>query len=149
MIWLQNNQKFDRLISYEPITGKYIEQSKKLLKSKAPKLTDGFFEIFSDMFFALYKYDNNLYFSINQKKYVLDASTIVNVEGNSKKRMLTIMKNDNELYRCNYELNTYQKFTEDYTPFIDNEDFDFGLFVSNVSKDIARKKVLMNTKAIE
>jgi hypothetical protein len=42
-----------------------------------------------------------------------------------------------------YELLNDGPIPGDLTPFIDDEDFDFGLFVSNISKDQDRREVLL------
>lgn len=143
MIWLQSNNRYDEIAQYDHVMGAFSIFSRNNLGSKTPNTTQGMFSILSNVFVALYKYRQELFVRIGNQSIPLTNDVVMAVSGDMKNRLLTIKKEGKEIAHFNYELNDQKIFSEDMTPFIDDEDFDFGLFLSNISTNDKRKEVLL------
>ncbi len=143
MIWLQSNDKYDALAEYDHIEGKFTIASRKTLGSKAPSKTDGSFAILSGVFVALYNFEQQLFLRVGNNTVLLADDIIVTVSGNANNRLLLVKKAGQEIVRLNYILDMSNQFPNDLTHSIEDEDFDFGLFISNISKNNKRKRILL------
>lgn len=143
MIWLQSNDKYDELAKYDHAKGTFTIESRNVLGGNAPPSTEGIFAILSAVFVALYKFGQGLFIRIGDQCIPLTDDVVVTVRGDVGKRLLTVEKAGKEIARFIYVLDSSKKFPDDPTPFIDDEDFDFGLFLSNISTSDKRKRVLL------
>jgi adenylate cyclase len=144
MLWLQSNAKFDEIAKFNPNTMKFNKISKRKLGSSAPAKFDGFYSDSGTGWLALYKHDERLIFASSGKIFVLDNNTIVNVYGSPNQRKLEVVHDGNVIYSSTYLLDDTATFHDDPTAFIEDEDLDFGLFVSNVSKNPERKAIMLS-----
>ncbi|MDA8228556.1 MAG: hypothetical protein M0T74_12830 [Desulfitobacterium hafniense] len=145
MLWLQSNTKFDEIAEFYPDTMEFTKLSKRKLGSSAPEKFDGFFSDFGTGWLALYKQDGRLMFASSRNIFVLDDNTIVNVYGSPNQRRLEVVRDGDVIYSTLYLLDDTATFHDDPTSFIEDEDFDFGLFVSNISKSPDRKAIILST----
>ncbi|MBD1558046.1 hypothetical protein HC752_13990 [Vibrio sp. S9_S30] len=144
MIWLQSNDKYDELAKYDHDSGRFTIASRNDLGGNTPSSTEGIYAIMSTVFVALYKFGQGLFFRIGEQCFPLTDDVIVTVSGEDfNKRQLIVKKAGKEIAHFNYVLDSSKKFSGDPTPFVQNEDFDFGLFVSNISANEKRKRVLL------
>lgn len=143
MIWLQSNDKYDEFAKYDHGKGTFTITSRNELGGNSPSSTEGRFTIMSSVFVALYKFDQGLFVRIGDRQIPLTDDVIVTVSGELKKRLLIVKNAGKEIARFNYVLDSSKKFLDDPTPFIENEDFDFGLLISNISVNDKRKRVLL------
>lgn len=58
-------------------------------------------------------------------------------------RILTITKAGRTIATLRYAIDLTQKFDFDLTPGVEDEDFDFGLFVYNIHKSDERQRILL------
>lgn len=143
MIWLQLNSKYDGLAEYDHAKGMFTIASRSTLGGKAPSKTDGIFAILSTVFVALYCYGQKLFLRIGDDCIPLTSDLIVTVSGDIKDRRLIVEKAGSVIANIDYTLDMSDQFANDPTSFIEDEDFDFGLFVSNISKNNERQRVLL------
>jgi hypothetical protein len=143
MIWLQSNEKFDSLAEYDPKNGMLTKHSRKNLGSNVPETTDGFYSELTNGVFILYRFNDNLYFRANDNDFILDSVTEVVVSGPQEKRELKVLCNGKMIFKTIYSSHDIGPLSNDPTPFIEDEDFDFGIFVSNISKSPKRKDILL------
>ncbi len=144
MLWLQSQMRFDEIAEFDADQMTLNKSSKSNLGNAAPSKYGGFFYEFHGGFLVLYHDVKKIYFVVDNRTYVLDDHTIVEVTGNENNRKLEVLCDGKVLYVTHYIPNYGDKIDDDPTPFIDDEDFDFGLFVSNISKNPDRKNVLIN-----
>ena len=140
MLWLQSNENYECIAIFDP-----IEYSlKKFLRTDIDSITtEGFFSEIDDGIFILYKNGDKLFFRVYNSNFMLDEQTIIEVSGPVYKRNLSVIKNGKVIFQTTYTLNEPLSISDDLTPFLESEDFDFGLFVSNISKNPKRKAVLL------
>ncbi|MBW1903108.1 MAG: hypothetical protein JRJ20_15990 [Deltaproteobacteria bacterium] len=143
MIWLQSNEKFDSLAEYDPETGMLKKHSRKNLGSNVPETTDGFYSELTNGVFILYRFNDSLYFRANDNDFILDSVTEVVVSGPWENRELKVFCDGKMIFETIYSPHGPKPISNDPTPFIEDEDFDFGIFVSNISKSPKRKDLLL------
>jgi len=143
MIWLQSNEKFDLLVEYDHYSGRYTAHSRKDLGVTSLERIEGFFSILSGIFVALYTYGQQLFLRIGDDCIQFTDDILVEVSGDEINRKMVVKKGDQRVANVEYVLDLSFRFPDDPTPFIEDEDFDFGLFVSNVAKNPNRKRVLL------
>ncbi len=141
MIWLQSNDKYDELAQYDHASGAYKNASRKAMTASLN--TDGTFSILAGTFVALYNFEQLLFLRIGDECICLSEDVVATVSGGINNRSLTVKKSKSEILHLDYSLDHSPQFSNDPTPFIEDEDFDFGLFVSNISKSEERKRVLL------
>ena len=143
MIWLQLNSKYDGIAEYDHAKGMFTIASRNTLGGKAPLKTDGVFAILSTVFVALYCFSQQLFLRIGDDCIPLTSDLVVTVSGDINSRKLRVEKAGVVVAHIDYTLDVSDQFPNDPTPFVEDEDFDFGLFVSNISKNSERQRVLL------
>jgi hypothetical protein len=143
MVWLQSQDQFDALAVIDPETGKLAKFSRRALGDSAPARTEGWFADLSGVVAAIYKKGDELFVRVGGTELPLAADVTAEVSGAASARVLVISKGGNAVVRCRYALDTSIRFPNDPTPQIEDEDFDFGLFICNVSKATERQMVLL------
>jgi hypothetical protein len=73
----------------------------------------------------------------------LAEGVLVEVTGAPRSRKLVVRRAGQVVASHTYSLDRPQQLMDDPTPFVDEEDVDFGLFVVNVSQSEERKAVLL------
>ena len=143
-MWLQSHEKYDVLAEYDPNQGThYTLVSKASLGDQAPEKTAGHFAILSTVFVTLYQANHVLFLRIGEHITPLADHIRVNVTGDASNRQLVVTNNQKVILEFEYTLDTSETFADDLTPFIEDEDEDFGLFVSNIANNDRRKRVLL------
>lgn len=143
MIWLQSNERYDAIAEYDHSAGSFTQISRRLMGSKAPLSTDGIYSNLSSAFVAIYQLDKQLFLRIDDNCIPMTNDVVVSVGGDIDNRWLVVLKAGIEVFHVDYGLDSSKKIPGDPTAFIEKEDFDFGLFLSNVSKSQKRKRVLL------
>ena len=148
-MWLQCHDRFDSVGLFDEVRGRFERFSRKVLGSDAPSLhdTDGSYSDQSAGTFMLYKLGDTIVFRVVGEgfdcKFNLDSSTVVEVDGPPLERELVVIRNGNVMFKATYAVNVDAIIPNDPTPGVDDEDFDFGLFVRNISKSPERKDVML------
>jgi hypothetical protein len=143
MIWLQQNSKYDGLAEYEHTSGMFKLSSRKTLGNNVPLKTDGVFSILSTVFVALYCFNQQLFLRIGDDCIPIISDLVITVTGDVNNRKLCVEKAGVVVAQIDYTLDMSDQFSNDPTAFVEDEDFDFGLFVSNVSKRSERQRVIL------
>lgn len=141
-MYLQSKDLFDLIIRFDIDKG-VLERISKNNQGFSDRLNGSFSE-YDDTFFVIFVENDRLFFCYNNKKIDLLDSYVINVEGTPNNRKMTILKDGKKYDEVEYSLGVLDnKYENDITAFIEDEDFDFGLFVSNLSRNKERKKVLL------
>ena len=144
VLWLQSLDEYNMLATLDRTSGNVHKYSRQHghFDEYTTNAMSGSFSDANGQFMALYNSHGQLFFWLMGKEYLLDNSTIVDVYGKGVKRHLSIIKNGNVIAACDYYPSP-DAISGDTTSFIYDEDFDYGLFVSNVYKSIDRKKIFL------
>ncbi|MEJ2415813.1 MAG: hypothetical protein P8Y45_02540 [Exilibacterium sp.] len=141
MKWLQSKKRFQDVAKYNEESGGFSIVSRN--SPDRPEILDGSFEILAGIFVALFKVGLNLFIGIGNKAFQMDDDLVVTVKGGAYDRLLIIEKGNTVLETVKYSLSSTGTIDGDTTAFVDDEDSDYGLFLSNISKDEGRQRVLL------
>lgn len=55
-----------------------------------------------------------------------------------------MMRGEDELTSVRYSISDSPRFSEDPTAFVEDEDFDFGLFIANLTSSARRRRIALD-----
>ncbi len=101
--------------------------------------TVGHFEILEGQPLGFYRIEHVLFLLLGQCTVYWSDDIQIELSFKRDERYLRIKQEDTVLASYDYSLDRTQIFADDPTPFIKDEDFDFGLFLLNIANDPGRK----------
>lgn len=143
MLWLARQHAYSQVGEFSPEQGIVSIHSRDELESLSPRSIDGKFYATQGRLFALYKLDNTLHFYANGNNFTLDDDTVIEVLGPRGMRSLWVMQCGQVAFDTTYKPEGLGMIPGDPTPMVEEEDFDFGLWASNVSRNPERKAVAL------
>ncbi|WP_339909777.1 hypothetical protein [Symmachiella dynata] len=138
MKWLQSSDLFNDVAEWDERTGVWRVRSKSSEGGEIPSEIDGFYSILSGVFCAIYRSNGELVVRIGEAQIKFSNKVEITVGGPPEKRCLSLMENGIERVKHEYAVNS-EPIENDPTPFVEDEDFDFGLFLSNIAHDPNRQ----------
>ena len=143
MLWLRSNHSFTTLLELDPVSGNNREVSSSDLADKGPERINGFFDFLDGTLVALYALYGNLILRVGTEVIPLVDGVNVALESGISNHTLIVKHGERELASLTYSPTDDQKIKNDPTPFIEDEDFDFGLFVKNIASNHDRRRVVL------
>ena len=139
MVLLQSTDKFDDLAELEPTTGRLTWYSKHQTPALAFRPIRGHVARLDGHTLILYREATMLHLRIDDADFELTDDTYIElVRGNLN--VLTVIRRGVVLFSWTYKPPVIEPPLEmDPTPFVEEEHFDFGLFVYNVMRDACRR----------
>ena len=104
---------------------------------------DGIFWIQNGSFFALARVDGGLFARLGDCVFELSKDLTICIHGKAPDRTMVVMREDIPCLSVPYIINVDHVLSPDDTPFIEDEDFDFGLLLANISHSEERKKIML------
>ena len=142
MLWLQDKDTYDRLAGIHPDSGEISWYSREKLGDLVPTGVVGTCVELEGKFVALYESGDRLIFRLDTTIIPLDEEGLkFDVTGPLSRRVLSIRRKHNDNIEFVYSVDESNIIPGDTTPFVEEEDFDFGLFVTNVSQRPDRQAV--------
>jgi len=139
---LQSNEKLDEIMEFDPATGasKVLSKLKSFVNKQVS--TQGFYSRNEGNPLLLYRINDDLYFQSGACRVLLDDTISIKVEGNEQARRFELRAQDLIVFQCSYipKLNTLAGI--DPTAFVEEEDFDFYLFVRNIANSSQRRDLI-------
>ena len=137
MVLLRSNERFNDVVELDEGSGVWRKTTRL---ENVPSKTDGFYSILSEVFFALFRSGNQLYVRIGDTQIELTEDVKVTVSGPPENRLITLIANGTRISHT-YSLSS-ASIAGDITPFVEDEDSDFGLFLSNIVGSPERQAIL-------
>jgi hypothetical protein len=149
MIWLQSNEAFDKVATFDPETGTLEEVSRRQLGGRTPDTWHGFYSQLEGMFLALYGLAGRLFLVVNKEIIEIAPDQVIQVSGPRRERHLRIVCGAETVREFTYNIDSIaQLLPGDPTPFVEDEDFDIGLFASNISMNPERRNLFLAKKEL-
>lgn len=142
MSLLQSHEKSDRVAEFDPSSGKLEEFSRSKDLQRASQDPVGSYGKVGTKTVILYREGGNLLLRIDGRDFDLAQHTvrITRIGSTRRVRLLRCLSTVSE---WEYQVPVLEPpLSHDPTPFIEEEDFDYGLFLENISRDIARQSRL-------
>jgi hypothetical protein len=142
MFLLRNNEQFSDIVTYDADNRSWQRLDYERRQNVVPADIAGFFAILSSKFCAMFRSGQEIIVCVGDVQVPLSHRVKINVTGNPEKRRLTISQDANVIVNHEYCVDTSNQFENDPTPFIEDEDYDFGLFMANIAGSQVRQEVL-------
>jgi len=124
----------DVLAEYDPLTGAFTTFYRKAVPLRVSSaVPQGLFDILGDKRVLLYRLDGILYLDVGGKSMPME-SLVVELGPRGSTRTLRVLVKGIVAAEVTYEP----------TPFIEDEDFDFGVLIANVSRDKRRQSEMFS-----
>jgi hypothetical protein len=149
MLTVRSQDKFDEFADLDPATG--FMQPFQVSGNAAETIeTSGWYSQLAGQLVSLFAFAGDLYLRLNEKPYRLDESRRVEYSRHENESNLTLLERGQIIATLSYApVEISPPLDEDPTGFIDEEDFDFGLFLSNVLENPARREILLKRTRVE
>jgi|SRR5687768_8586684 len=109
----------------------------------------GSFSIVNEMMVSLYRVHGGLYFRVGDQVFQVTDDTTSTLETDGKNRRFRLLERENVLVDLTYLTPELEiPLSIDPTPFVEEEDFDFLLFVHNVLTQPGRRNGVSNQAQI-
>ena len=141
---LQSHASFDQLAALDPS----LPSVQFLSRKHHPELTAsiaGSFALINEMMVSLYRIHGVLYFRIADQEFEVtdEISSTLETDGNNRK--FRLLNRENVLVDLTYPIPESEiPLSIDPTPFVEQEDFEFLLFVHNVLTEPGRRNRVWN-----
>ena len=133
---LQSHRSFDTIGEYDPITGRFETFSRRADPKRAAGQVLGVFDNIGKKRVLLYRLADGLNLEIEGKKLPL-ARHVIKMERVNEHSIIRVLSQGQCISDLMYE--TPRLLADDSALFAEEEDFDFGLFLHNVSHDVSRQ----------
>jgi hypothetical protein len=141
---LQSKSEYSKLLELNSADGTYRETQKNAVDGTFPKIKiNGVFDFLNGALVALYACSGHIILRIGNTVIRLDKGVEVVVSGEKSNRFLRLNQNGIEVACLRYSIADAPIFVDDPTPFVANEDSDFGLFVANIASSADRRSVAL------
>ena len=100
---------------------------------------NGFYDVVDGMMLAICGVAGRLFIIYGNDMFELSGSSRVDISGSGLRRKLHFAFDGGVSVEVPYSVREDMIIENDPTPMIDDEDFDFGLFISNVCSDVERR----------
>jgi hypothetical protein len=136
---LQSHKSFDTMADYDPATGTFVTFSRGAEPARASGQKAGAFDSIGGKRVLLFRLAGMLYFQVDSQRMRMDHYTI-ELRSVNGRQVLRVLSNGKVVLELTYDPPLLDPpLAEDPTPFVEDEDFDFGLFLSNLSRDRSRQ----------
>jgi hypothetical protein len=139
MLRLRSNSVFREFLEFDPTIATTRQVKLSLAEAKEIQINGVFDKLDNDLA-LLYFFDGNLQLRIASNAVVLGSDITVELLSTGNSRELVVMKNGLPVFRKQYR-RTHFPIAWDPTPFVEEEDFDFGLFIANIAASPERQKI--------
>ena len=136
---LQSHQSFDTAADYDPTTGRFDLFSRHAEPNRVAGQLSGVFDHIGGKRVLLYRLGDGLYVEIDGQRLHLETH-VVEVQAVNGRRRLQVLSDGRGVIEMTYDPPLLDPpLSLDPTAFIEEEDFDFGLFLRNVWHDRSRQ----------
>ncbi|MBA3241759.1 MAG: hypothetical protein H0T60_11085 [Acidobacteria bacterium] len=142
---LQSKDKFSELARLNLDTGEVAFVSKHSDPALKKSVPSGGYSIVNGVMCSLYKVGGGLYLRVGEQAFEITDDVKATLNRSAKKHTFQLLRNENLLLEFIYPPPKLDiPLADDPTPFIEEEDFDFLLFVTNVLNDKGRRQRVYN-----
>jgi hypothetical protein len=143
MLLLQSQDKFDELVELNTTTGQVEWYSKHANPLMCVRPIQGHFSQFGEQMVFFYREGGTLHLRVDDADVELDDNTQIALDQHTNFSVLKVMRFGKVIYEWRYTSPViYPPLEADPTPFVEEEQFDFGQFVYNVMHTTHRRNTI-------
>jgi hypothetical protein len=136
---LKRHTVFDTLADYDPATGTFVTFSRAREPGRASSRVTGAFDFLGEKRVLLFWLAGVLYLQVEGQRMTMADHTI-ELQTVGGRRVLRVLSGTSVVLELTYDPPIIDPpLSEDPTPGVEEEHFDFGLFLANLSQDRGRQ----------
>lgn len=149
MIWLRCNEHYDKVASFDPSTGRLGVTETSIADDEIR----GSYARVGDHLVVFYRGCEGLHLRVDDDDFVIDDNARSELsETAAGNRRLALFRGSRRLRVVDYDVTDGQRGQQsesaiDTTPFVEDEDFDFCLFIHNVICNPERRRLAFSASA--
>jgi hypothetical protein len=141
---LQSHTVFDQLAELDPFHSSVQYLSLKRYPELKASIV-GTFSVINEIMVSFYRLNGILYFRVADQKFEVTEEVISTLAISGNNRKFRLLKGDDVVVDVTYSTPELEiPLSIDPTPFVEEEDFDFLLFVHNVLTQPGRRNRIWN-----
>jgi hypothetical protein len=142
----QSQDRIDEVAEFNPATGDIRYLSNAGRPEFSHETTRGFYSTLDGHFLAVFVVDGMIRLRVDSADYSIDCETETRFLRAASRNSLLLIDRERVVFRLEYIPRVVQPPLEvDHTPFVEEEDHDFALFVHNLLCNPKRRKVFIET----
>ena len=145
MLILSSHSHYTRLLEFFHESGTYKETSRDAIQLNGDKLKlNGVYDFLNKKLVVVYVSDGILFLRVANESIPVENITCFELNSKGVNSTLHVRYNNSTL-SLDYKNSTDKMIEDDFTPFVEEEHFDFGLFVKNMISTRERRKAALST----
>jgi|688.fasta_scaffold231290_2 hypothetical protein len=143
MFLLRNSEIYQDIVAFDLTDGTWQRVDLEMQNKLGPRGLSGFFALLSSNFCAIFRSGQEIMMCVGGVRISLSKDVKISVSGNRDQRRLVVSKKGEMVVAQVYSLDNWGKIKGDPTPFVEEEDFDFGLLIANIAGSPERQQVFI------
>lgn len=137
---LQSQDRYDDFAVFDPESGAFVVYQKSAFPLMVTRPIGGHYAQVDEGTIMLFRLQDQLHLRIEELDFVLGESMIVRIDKGDSHNILRLLEGSNTIFTWKYQRpRIFPPLEDDLTPFVEEEDFDFGLYIQNVTQDQGRR----------
>lgn len=129
----------DCMGDFDPVAGRLTTFSRKAEPGRVPNQISGLFDHLGGRLVLLFRLDGVLYLQVESQRIPM-AHHAIELGSTKGRRVLRVLSGRRAVLELTYDPPIIDPpLSEDPTAFVEEEHFDFGLFLANLSRDQGRQ----------
>lgn len=138
---IQSHEQFDVVAEFDPESGRIQPHSRP--DGLSPAGTDGWFATLGDSRVVFYRQSGRLWLRLADRTFDLDGDASVDWRVEAGMAVFAVADDDGQVVlRYSTGARSDPVTSDDPTPFVEDEDWDLGLFIANVMFDEERSDLV-------
>jgi hypothetical protein len=142
VFFLRNYEIYQDIVAFDLTDGTWQRVDSEMQNKLGPRDLSGFFALLSSNFCAIFRSGQEIMMCVGGVRIALSKDVKISVSGNRGQRRLVVSKKGEMVVAQAYSLDNW-KIKGDLTPFVEEEDFDFGLLIANIAGSPERQQVFI------
>lgn len=140
VLTLQSKTAYSQLLRLSPLDGTFWQAFRSERDGEAGDKINGVFVMCDGVLAALYAFDGALVLRLGNETIPVVEGIRIKVERKPKSATMVVLREDRPVAALPYVVAEHLRVQDDPTPFVDEEDYDFGLYVKNLLSDVQRRR---------
>ena len=138
---VQSHARYDTVADFDPATGLLAAFPRP--SGLNPAGTDGWYSVLGNDLVVFYRQEGRLHLRVSNRSWRADLGLEISWRREGDRVVLTIGE-DPSRFELRYDPPTVPgpSLGSDFTPFVESEDWDLGLFIANVLNDQERLELV-------
>ena len=141
---IQSHEQYEVVAEFDPESGSIQAHARP--NGMSPAGSDGWFATLGDICVVFYRYSGRLWLRVDDRTFDLDGDASVDWRVEDGMAVFAVADDDGQVVlRYSTGALSAPMTSDDPTPFVEDEDWDLGLFIANVMFDEERSDLVRHS----